>query len=438
MKSLLRPRIGGSLELLRKYINIGDDANWILLKAWLVAACRGKGPFVILIILGEQGSAKSTLVKIIRLVIDPSVAPIRTPPRKEEDLLIAASNALVVAYDNLSGIPHWLSDGLCRLSTGGGFSKRMLYTDADEVLFEAIRPVIVNGIDHLAERADLVDRAVILTLPPIEENVRRDEAQLYAELDEDLPSILGGLCTALSCALRRSSEVALQQMPRMADFAHWATAAEPALGLSPGGFMATYLGNRADAVAETLENDTVGSSIIALMDDLREKDLADRWDGSCKELLAKLGSIVSESEQKSPDWPKTPRRLSGLLKRLTTFLRASGIQVTAPKTQRRGARGKRIWVIERQRPLPTVSTVSTATRPSDGEPFQLGTGGQSCDGCSDAVAVVPPRDGEPPHCSPAPKPLNSGARQDVGTVETVETVENKAGLRAESQERYKI
>src|SRR4029077_13027101 len=119
----------------RNLINVGDDSNWILCTSWLVAACRPTGTFPILILQGEQGSAKSTMVKLLRRIIDPSTAPVRTPPKDVRDLAIAANNSWIIAYDNLSGIPYWLSDSLCRLATGGGFSTRELYSDAEEVFF---------------------------------------------------------------------------------------------------------------------------------------------------------------------------------------------------------------------------------------------------------------------------------------------------------------
>lgn len=64
---------------------------------------------------------------------------------------------------------HWISDTLCRLATGGGFAVRRLYSDMDEVLFDAARPVILNGIEDIVTRPDLADRAVFLTLEPIPE-----------------------------------------------------------------------------------------------------------------------------------------------------------------------------------------------------------------------------------------------------------------------------
>jgi hypothetical protein len=235
----------------------------------------------------------------------------------------------VVGYDNISGIAQWLSDGLCRLATGGGFSTRELYTDTDEVILDITRPVILNGIDQLAERPDLADRAIILNLPPIDETARRDEAELYAAYELERPYILGALFTAVSVALARLPEVRLQRKPRMADFALWATAAEPALGLEPGAFISAYAGNRAEAVQETVDSDPVSGAIMVLIND--EHSDGD-WTGTAGDLLRDLEKLVDERVKKSPAWPKTPRAISGRVRRLATFLRESGIEITfSPK-----------------------------------------------------------------------------------------------------------
>jgi hypothetical protein len=331
MQPLPYPTRGGSVSLLRGLINIGDDKNWILLLSWLVAACRAQGPYPLLILQGEQGSAKSTTAKLLRRIIDPATAPLRTPPREERDLLIAANNAWVVAYDNLSGIPQLLSDALCRLATGGGFSTRELYTDTDEVILDLTRPVILNGIDHLAERPDLADRAIILNLPHIAETARRDEAELYAAYERERPCLLGALCTAVSAALARFPEIRFPRKPRMADFAMWATAAESGLGFQDGAFMNAYSGNRAEAVQETLDSDPVTGAIVVLID----KGCEGKWTGTAGEMLKDLEKIIEDGVKKSPAWPKTPRALSGRLRRLATFLRESGIEVRSLFTTKR-------------------------------------------------------------------------------------------------------
>jgi hypothetical protein len=383
MLPLPRPVGGGSLNLLRQFINVGNDHNWILCASWLVAALRPRGPYPVLVLQGEQGSAKSTMAKFLRRIVDPYVALVRTPPRDERDLVICANNSWVVAYDNLSGIPHWLSDSFCRLSTGGGFSTRLLYTDSEEQIFEAMRPVILNGIDHLPERADLADRALVLTLPHIPAEQRKDEDDLYAEFEAALPQVLGGLYTAVSVALHRRASIRLTSKPRMADFAAWATAAEPGLGFQDGAFMNAYLGNRAEAVQETVEGDPVGVAISALVDTLE----GPIWEGTCKDLLPELQRLVSDSVKTSREWPRTPRALSGRLRRLAAFLREVGIAVEF------GARaGKaRPLTITRKHLISTVTSVTTVNSESGSELDQSLSGDRPSDGREDSVTV----DGQP-------------------------------------------
>ncbi|MDP9480361.1 MAG: DNA primase, partial [Actinomycetota bacterium] len=201
MLSLPRPVRGGSVNALRRFVNVGGDDDWMLLVAWLVQAFRAKGPYPVLIVQGEQGSAKTTTARMLKNITDPSSTPVRTAPRGEHDLVIAANNSWVVTIDNLSGLPPWLSDALCRLSTGGGFGARTLYENDEETLFDATRPVILNGITDVATRADLLDRAINLTLPRIPEEDRKPESELWEEFERTLPGILGGLFDAVGGAL---------------------------------------------------------------------------------------------------------------------------------------------------------------------------------------------------------------------------------------------
>jgi hypothetical protein len=156
----------------------------------------------LLVIAGEQGSAKTVLTKILRALIDPNAAPTRAPPREERDLMIAANNGHVLAYDNLSGLPSWLSDALCRLASGGSFAIRRLYSDCDETLFQAARPAILNGIEDIVCRSDLADRAIFLTLESILDERRRTERQLWHEFEVVRPQILGALLDAAAHGLR--------------------------------------------------------------------------------------------------------------------------------------------------------------------------------------------------------------------------------------------
>jgi hypothetical protein len=247
MLPLPYPAPDRTLIQFRQFANI-SDANWALVGAWLVAAPRPRGPYPILVLHAEQGSGKSTVQRMVRALLDPNAAGLRSEPREPRDLMIAATSGWVVSYDNLSHVPTWLSDALCRLSTGGGFATRELYSDSDEVLlFDAQRPVILNGIEEVVTRGDALDRAVIVGLDQIPEDKRRPEAELWAAFDAARPRLLGALLEAIATALRNLPKTTLEKLPRMADFAIWATAAESALGIAEGAFMTAYQGNQRDA-----------------------------------------------------------------------------------------------------------------------------------------------------------------------------------------------
>ena len=320
VKRLPIPVSGGSVDRLRTFLNVQTDADFVLAIAWALAVLRDRGPFPVLVLAGEQGSAKSTFASILRELLDPNAASLRALPREERDLYIAANNGHVLAFDNVSGLSGWLSDALCRLATGGGFAIRQLFTDQDEVLFDAQRPVILNGIEDIVARPDLADRALFLTLEPIPEELRRPEAELWAEFERERPMILGALLDAVAIGLRVLPDTKLEKLPRMADFAIWATACEGGIWAS-GTFWSAYCGNRDEAVEGVIDGDPIAAAVRALVVEQVE------WTGTATDLLTTLSAIAGERVAKSKTWPSTPRALSGRLRRSATFLRKVGIEL---------------------------------------------------------------------------------------------------------------
>jgi hypothetical protein len=230
MKPIPIPMRGGSVAALRSFLNVQTDADFVLVVAWTLACLRNRGPYPVIVLSGEQGSAKSTFSAILRSLLDPNTAPLRALPREDRDLFIAASNGHVLAFDNVSGLPAWISDTLCRLATGGGFAVRQLYSDQDEVLFDAARPVILNGIEDIVTRPDLADRAIFLTLEPISEDRRRPEQELWAAFEAERPRILGVLLDAVAKGLAELPRTKLDKLPRMADSRYGQPLAKPRYG----------------------------------------------------------------------------------------------------------------------------------------------------------------------------------------------------------------
>ncbi|MGD9690826.1 MAG: hypothetical protein AB7K52_14240 [Phycisphaerales bacterium] len=320
------PVAGGSISLFRNVVNLPSDDQWILAVSWLIAALRPGRPLTLLNVNGEQGSAKSTLCKMLRMLIDPAKPPLRRPPRDDRDLMIAANNSGVVAYDNISGLSAALSDSLCSLATGGGFATRELYSDDDEKLFDASRPVLLNGIEDSVIRPDLLDRSINVMLPKIEDGARRDEDELWREFYRVRPRILGAILTALSTGLRNLPTTALSEKPRMADFAHFVCAAEPALPWEAGEFIRAYRTNRADAMGAAVDASPVALALLTFIEEVVS------WEGTAGDLLESLNGRYQRDNVPLPkDWPRNRKVMGNDLRRIAPALRAMGVEVQVPK-----------------------------------------------------------------------------------------------------------
>jgi hypothetical protein len=319
MLPLPEPKPGLPLSDLRRFINCADH-DWPLIAAFIVGLFMPDGPYPVLNLNGEHGSAKTSSARRIRSLVDPYSPPDRGRPRNERDLAINAAWSWCLSFDNLGSIPDWLSDAFCRIATGGGFGARLLYTDDEERLFDSTRPIILNGIGNVATRGDLLDRSIVVNLPRIEAVL--DTETLSVEWERAWPALLGACLDAVSTALARREQVTLPELPRMADFARWATAAEPGLGLADGEFLNAYLRNRDEAQQIVVEAEPVALAIVELMAE------GDAWSGTTTELFEALTSTVSEITAKSQAWPKAPSALGLRLRQIAPDLRSVGLDIS--------------------------------------------------------------------------------------------------------------
>jgi hypothetical protein len=342
MAPLPLPIHGGSLTDLRPFLNLRPpekdqpDVDFILTLGWMLAAFRPAEGYPVGAISGEQGTAKSTFARLVRACIDPSTAPLRALPREDRDLYINASNSHVLAYDNISTLSAWVSDALCQLSTGGGLGTRALYTDNEETILTAARPILLNGIESgFISRPDLIDRIINLRLEPIADEQRKPEAVIWAQFERQRPGILGALCDAVSTGLRMLPTTTLSRFPRMADVALWISACESALW-KPGTFMAVYDANRKEAVEAAVEGDLVASTLRKFIEAgalglaLAPNQTVENgtvWVTTAAALEASLSDVATEKERDHKDWPKSPRGLRARLERVAPALRKLGIDI---------------------------------------------------------------------------------------------------------------
>ena len=334
MQGLSMPIPGaGDIELLRPFLNVASDIDFRMLVAWLVGCFHPRGPYPILILTGEQGSAKSTTAKALRGLIDPANPMGRSSPGSEHDLVIAAKHNHVLAFDNLSNIKPAIADALCRISTGGGFGTRKMYSDSEEVVFNATRPIILNGIPDLATRPDLAERSIIVHLPMIPASQRQFETEFWKAFNNAAPRILAGLLDAVSGALGRIGSINLPERPRMADFAKWATAAETGLGWPEGAFMESYTANRQSVEEAAIEGNPVAEAILCLV---VEKG---GWTGTATELMKALRVGYPVLTDDPASFPRQANKFSGELRRVQTLLRSRGIEIAFVRQGKSGSRG---------------------------------------------------------------------------------------------------
>jgi hypothetical protein len=341
------PEKGGSLDPLWDLLPLHGERERLLVMGWLIGSLNPWGPYPVLILSGEKGAGKSTAGEILKRLLDPTKAPRRSEPENEGDIVIAAQNNHVLLYDNLSQIPPKISDAFCRLSTGGGLSKRKLYTDDSEVVLEAQRPVILTGIGFGAIRDDLADRAIRVELTRIADEDRVTDSQLWTRFHREHPRILGALLDAASVALQRFDEVEeeLGFLPRLADWIVWAEAGVSHFGVPLGELREAFYDVQGEFDSEFLESNPLGGSILLFTRDWQPGE-SRRY--TSKQLLEELEKVVFGGQVNTKnlmDWPKSPEALVRRLPRLQSALRSAGIVVTKERSLHLK---QTIWVLQKK------------------------------------------------------------------------------------------
>lgn len=329
MRPLPVPQKPGAIDILWKHVNIPADRQLLLL-TWLLDAYRPDTPFPILELSGEQGSAKSTIQRRLRDLTDPNKVPLRGRPKTTDDIYVGAANNWIVSFENISHLTPEQQDALCTLATGGGFATRQLYTNGDEFVLETKRAVMINGINAVATQPDLIERVISIETPTIPPSQRRDEQTLEAEWQADHPVILAGLLDIFSSALALLPDIKLAEKQRMADFQILGEAVARVLGHPAGHFSNIYSNAASEGVDRSLETFGVSNAVQVLMNGRLKKT----WEGTVMDLL---GELNSQQGVDRSNWPKSPRGLSGQLKRIAPGLRKRGIEVEHLPRGRKGA-----------------------------------------------------------------------------------------------------
>jgi len=282
----IEPKKGGELSNVLQYVNIFDPNEQLLFITYLIAVFIPDIPRTVLVHIGDQGAAKSTAMRLARSLIDPSSAELLIPPSDIPELALAANHNYCLYLDNMSYLSDQLSDVLCRLVTGVGFTKRKLFTDADDIIFNQIVAIGITGITNVATKPDLLDRCLILRFQRISDEKREDEGEFWKKFNKDKPYILGAIFKVLSKVLQIVPELKLKQKPRMADYGKYASAAAIALGHNAEIFLSAFAENVKRQNDAAIEASAVAQVIIDFMND------KENWEGSSSELYGLFKTLA--------------------------------------------------------------------------------------------------------------------------------------------------
>ena len=332
------PKKGGDIGMLKKLVNVRDE-DFILLVGWMMGFFLPRGTQPILNFKSGEGTAKTTTTNNTRNILDPNNDPSRETPENKDDFNLAARNNAVVAFENLTFIPKWMSNALCCLSTGSSSPTRKFHTQLEETKFKAKRPIIINGIPEIVTKPDLLDRLVKLELPKLASY--GDEGELEEEFKKLAPYIFDVLLTAAAEGLKNLPNVEIgKAKDRTVNFMKWVCACAPALGFTQEEFLKAYEANRGKSKGMSVELSSLGSELESWAREQESKVDRDGksqiFYGQTKELVKKLeqhaGYGYESYDDRPPrDWPDTPQSAGRQLQLLNATLLSRGLEITEAK-----------------------------------------------------------------------------------------------------------
>ena len=299
----------------------------LIFKCYLIALLIPGIAKPALMVHAQRGRQKTTCQDLTKLSVDPSKATNLTLPRDTQQLAQQLEHNFIVYYDNVSILREWISNDLCRAVTGTANSKRELYTDDDDVIYQYRRPIGFNGLNLAATRGDLLDRGLIIEADRINENKRRRLQDIMLDLERIKPQLLGYIFDTLVKVLQVKARggITVTSMSRLADFETDCEIIARCLGYQEGEFTKAYRANRDTASSVVIEGSQVAKAIIELMND------EETWCGTATVLLAELEITASKlriDTIKDKSWPKGANVLSRRLTEIKVDLEKAGISIS--------------------------------------------------------------------------------------------------------------
>jgi DNA polymerase-1 len=328
----VEPQTGGHLAAILDFLPPMSPAHQLLVQVYLVTCLVPTIDHPIPEVAGDHGAAKSTATAVLRCLVDPAQEALLSLPNDQNELALLLAHNYMPAFDNLDGMQSWQMDMLCRACTGGGISKRKLYTDEGEVILKFWRCVVLNGIYPGATKPDILDRVLPLHFTRLTKAQNKRKTVFWATFETARPRILGAMLDTLSQAMRLYPAVRLSGLPRMGDFCVWGYAVAEDLGGQGDAFLAAYMEAIGAQNNAALENHPVATAVIAFLGGreaiAQKADGYLFWEGPATELLNKLENeaVTQRIDTKAKSWPKAPHILTRRLNEVKSNLLDIGVK----------------------------------------------------------------------------------------------------------------
>ncbi|MBO3744900.1 ATP-binding protein [Streptosporangiaceae bacterium NEAU-GS5] len=317
---MVTPVRGGTLDGLRALINLSEE-EWRLAIGWVVAAYLTDIPHPILLIQGEQGTAKSNLIRSLLMLIDPQPAADREPPAGQREWAIFSRASWAFSFDNVTDIPDWLSNSLCKGVTGDAVLQRVLHSDEDITVFAFQRVIAMTTIGFRGPLAgDLADR--MLQVEPEVLDLRLPESHIRAAREQALPAALGAILDLVSAVLATLPTIRVPDLPRMADFARVLAALDQVTGWCT---LATYRVRVAALSMTLIEGNTFARALYYFAS-------TQPWEGGYSDLLAALRRICDQHGLPASELPGNARHVGTKVTEVAPSLRKVGIDIRRRKS----------------------------------------------------------------------------------------------------------
>jgi len=323
-------------KLVLEYVNIEPDSEEALLLLIYIASCFiADIPHPVLFLIGEHGSAKSSLSKIIHRIVDPTITELVDLSDNKKELIQKVSHDWLTIFDNVSRIGKKTSNILCKTATGGSSSNRSLFTNDDDYLREFHSCVAINstGLENkLAD--DLLDRSIIIEMERIKSQNRKTEQDMFNNFEEDFHKIFAGFIEVIALAITIIDDLKFDGYPRMADFYKWGSAIAIGFGYKPEEFQKAYYNNTLKAQNANYIDNTLFQTVQKFIG--KEKS----WRGTATELLEEINNfkdndekLFSQYENNIDDWPSSVSAMSRRLNQMERALDNYGISLSRVRTE---------------------------------------------------------------------------------------------------------